>query len=463
MKVNNGLGRVRWLVLALLSAGSFSLSPVVAQSSIIDQLNQAAQQNRQLQQQQKQRIQALNQDLSNLDAATQGQLDQLRKLEAETSRLEQERADLTDQINLLEKQQKETEAKIQSLETELTGLKERLSVMLQSLQREKAGRYLPLLRAQSFTDLAVRARWVSTLGEHQTDLVDRITSTVRSLNEEKFRFQQLVDDLSRTRAERETRIKALKQNQQSVNQTVASLRTQRAGRAVLLRESLVAQDQLRQQLSGIQGRISAEVKRIAEERARRLAELKRQQQLAAQREAARKAEAARIARIKAQQERQRQQQALEAQRRKDQEAQQKAQDAVKELPAVAANLSGPMLFPMRGGRIAEGFGADGNNWQTIEGAGASSQVIASADGRVIESFYYPNLGWIIIIQHSERITSTYINILEPRVSAGQAVNQGQLIGFTGGGALLPNNQLRFQVGVLSAGGDLVYVDPSRYY
>ncbi len=437
------IGRSLWWVVLLVA---FSFQPLAFSQPNLNQLQQQAEQNRRLQQLQQQRIEQLNRDLANLDAATRQQLQELRRLEAEITRLERERADLTRQIDLLEGQKKQAEARIASLQKELLGLRERLSALLQSLHRERAGRYLPLLRAESFTDLSVRGKWVGVLGQRQTDLMDRIKNTVRQLDEERVRLELLVNTLTERRAERQQRIQALAQNRQTVQLTVANLRQQQAGRQVILRETLQAQAQLRAELNQLQSRIAAELRRIAEERRRAEEERRR-----------REAEERRQRELQAQRQRE-----LQAQRQRE-EAARREREAVRELPSVPRELVGALQFPVRGGRIAEAYGFQGNDWQTLQGAEASSTIVAAADGVVIDSLFIANLGYTLTIRHSDQIATQYVNVLEPRVSVGQRVEQGQVIGFTGGGVLIPSNQMWFRVIFIDDNGNFRYVDPSRYY
>ncbi|MFN3392226.1 MAG: murein hydrolase activator EnvC family protein, partial [Meiothermus ruber] len=421
-----------WGLMGLLWV--LALHPWALGQPSLNQLQQQAEQNRRLQQLQQQRIKQLNRDLASLDAATKQQIQELRRLEAEITRLERERAELTRQIELLENQKKQAEARIASLQKELEGLRERLSALLQSLHRERAGRYLPLLRAESFTDLSVRSRWIGVLGQHQTDLMERIKNTVRQLEEERVRLELLVNTLSERRAERQQRIAALAQNRQTVQLTLANLRQQQAGRQIILRETLQAQAQLQAELRLLQGRIAAELRRIAEERRRAEEERRR-----------REAE-------------ERRQRELQAQRQREATARRE-----RKIAEVPRELVGALQFPVRGGRVAEPYGFQGNDWQTLQGDEASSPIVAAADGVVIDSLFIANLGYTLTIRHSDQMATQYVNVLEPRVSVGQRVTQGQVIGFTGGGVLIPSNQMWFRVIVIDSSGNFRYVDPSRYY
>lgn len=427
-------------MLGVLLIASCFLLPAFSQN--LKQLQQDAAENKRLLELQQQRIQQLNRDLANLDAATTQQLKTLRGLEAEIGKLEQEKADLTKQITALGKQKADTEARIATLEKELAGLKGRLAILLQSLHREKAGRYLPLLRAQSFTDLAVRAKWVGVLGKTQTDLMDRINNTVSQLYDQRIRLQLLVEDLDKKVAQREERIKELGQARQTVAVTVTTLRQQTAGRQVLRREALQAQASLQSQLSVLQRQITAEVRRIEEE--------------------------ARKARARAEAERKRRE---EEERRRRAQAQQARtppppptpRETIRELPAVPKELVGELQFPVPQGRVVEDYGSGGNTWQVIQGPSAGSPVRAAASGRVLGTFNTGNTGWTVIIQNSERINTIYTNLQDVRVGELEAITQGQLIGFSGGGALIPTDQIWFSVAVSLEGGGYRYVDPSRYY
>lgn len=417
------------LVLGLLLIG---LPPVLCQN--LRQLQQQLREAERLQGVQQQRIQILNRELAQLDAATQARLFELRSLEGQITRLERERAEMTRQINLLQGQITETEAKIKALETELAGLKQRLAALINTLHREQASRYLPLLRAESFTDLAVRVRWTDALGSRQTDLIDRIQTTVASLQDERTRLTLLVKDLNQKQAEREQRIQALSAQRQALQGVLADLRQQQIGRRVLLRETLLSQQQLRQEFD----RISAAI--VAEQR--RLAEIRRQQE-----EERRRQEAARRQQV---------------QTRAGQNPSASTGPVV-DLSSIPRELVGSLLFPVPSGRIAAAYGQDGNDFQEISGPSAGSPVQAAADGVVIPPILYvANIGYTVTIQHSQNLITLYTNLQSLQVEEGQRVSRGQLLGYTGGGALIAPEQLWFKVGVIN-GGNIRYVDPSAFY
>jgi septal ring factor EnvC (AmiA/AmiB activator) len=419
---NTGIPRSVW--------GLLFLCAVVFASVFSQSLSELERQRQQTLQQQKanqQRIEKLNRELANLDALTAQRLRDLRALEGQIQRLEKERADLGRQIDLLQQQVRETEAEIARNEAQLAELKKRLATLIQSLYREQAGRYLPLLQAQSFTDLSVRAKWVGYLGNQQTSLIQRINFLLEQLDSQKQRLILLVRDLNAKQADRQNKINELSASRSQLQATLAALRQQAEGRKVLLRESLLARNELQNQLNSVVAAITKEQRRLAEERRRREEEARRQRE----REAA---------------ERRRQQLAAQ-QNNSDQEP-----------AAIIPNVVvGALQFPVPGGRIVVPFGLQGT-YQVIQGPGDFSPVVAAASGVVLDQYPVSNTGWWLIIAHGN-VTSFYIGLQSPLVQKGQQVSKGQRIGYTGGAALIPADTLWFAV----ANDDGVQVDPSRYY
>ena len=74
------------------------------------------------------------------------------------------------------------------------------------------------------------------------------------------------------------------------------------------------------------------------------------------------------------------------------------------------------------------------------------------------SLVQANSGYTIMIAHTENIATVYRNMQDPPIEAGQVVRRGQFIGYVGGGAINPANQLQFSV---FANG--VLVDPRPYF
>lgn len=412
-----------WAVLLTL-LGLALAQDAATQARTLRSLEEQAARAKALEEQSQRRIQALNQELARLSARVEGLLREKRRLEAEIARLEAERAALRREIARLQQEARRTEERIAKLERDLQSLRERLQALMKSLHREHAGRYLPLLRAHSFTDLAVRAQWVGYLSRQDAELVRALGSTLRALKEERERLGLLVSDLSsKERGLGETQ-RALEGRRQALEGVLAGLGQEAEGKRALLREAL----QERQRLQGELARLQAQV--LAERQ--RLLALQRQEEERRRQEEARRQAALRPA---------------------------PAQAVVPPPPLPAA--VGRLAFPVPGGRVLVPYGQEGP-FQVIQGPAPGSPVQAAAEGYVAGILYLPNLGHTVMLVHTETLSTVYTNLQEPLVQEGQKVARGQLLGYTGGGLLIRPEELEFRVAV-RVGEATRFVDPAAYY
>jgi len=398
---------------------------VATQEKRVRDLEAEAARAKALEQEAQARIQKLNQALARLSKRVADLLQEKARLEKEIARLEAERAALRQEIARLEEAARETEARIAKLEKDLAALKERLQALMRSLHRERAGRYLPLLRAQSFTDLAVRARWVGYISKQDADLVRQLQATLKALGEERERLKLLLQSLSeKERALAETQRK-LEAERQNLLTTLASLRKEEEGKKALLRDALSERQRLQSALAQLQARVLAE--------RRRLLLLKRQEE-----------------------ERRRQEEA----RRKQTALRPSPAQVVVPPPPLPATV-GRLAFPVPGGRVVVPYGQEGP-FQVIAGPVPGSPVQAAADGYVAGVLYLPNLGYTVMLVHTETLSTVYTNLQEPLVAEGQKVSRGQLLGYTGGGLLIRPEELEFRVAA-RVGEETRFVDPAAYY
>jgi septal ring factor EnvC (AmiA/AmiB activator) len=419
-----------WLLplLALLALAQ----DVATQEKRVKDLEAEAARAKALEQEAQARIQKLNQALARLSKRVADLLQEKARLEKEIARLEAERAALRQEIARLEETVRETEARIAKLEKDLAALKERLQALMQSLHRERAGRYLPLLRAQSFTDLAVRARWVGYISKQDADLVRQLQATLKALGEERERLKLLLQSLSeKERALAETQRK-LEAERQNLLTTLASLRKEEEGKKALLRDALSERQRLQSALAQLQARVLAE--------RQRLLLLKRQEE----------------ERRRQEEERRRQEEA----RRKQTAPRPSPAQVVVPPPPLPATV-GRLAFPVPGGRVVVPYGQEGP-FQVIAGPAPGSPVQAAADGYVAGVLYLPNLGYTVMLVHTETLSTVYTNLQEPLVAEGQKVSRGQLLGYTGGGLLIRPEELEFRVAA-RVGEETRFVDPAAYY
>ena len=69
-----------------------------------------------------------------------------------------------------------------------------------------------------------------------------------------------------------------------------------------------------------------------------------------------------------------------------------------------------------------------------------------------------NSGYTVALQHADRLVSAYTNLQIPVVQRGDRVEQGQILGYLGGG-IIAADILQLRIG-RSEGFDLVYRDPA---
>ncbi len=386
--------------------------PVVNAQTSIEELNQAIKQAEQLRQQRLAAAREAEARIKQLGAEVQRKLRELNAIGRDITRLENEKRELSKSIDGLEKQVDATEKEIAQLEDRLGRLKTRMTRLVEKLYRERAGRYLPLLRAETFTDLLMRAGWVQYLGASDVKLVETLTALVRELQTARERLLRLVEELTRKKSAREERIAALEKKKAQYQRVLAELKKKKASEEVRVVELNKAAEELERQMQDLATKLEAEKKRLEEERRRREAEAR----------------------------------------------------AAGRMPVfdVPRELIGRLLFPVPGGRIVSPFGADNNTWQVITAGQDYAPVRAAAAGQVYAAAYYANYGWTVIILHSDNLLTRYVNLQEPLVRTGDIVEQGQIIGYLGGSAMIPPNEMWFSV-LLSKGKRLVSVDPSQYY
>ncbi|MGC8967758.1 MAG: murein hydrolase activator EnvC family protein [Thermus sp.] len=411
------LGLWLCLLLSFLAWGQDAAS----QEKRVRALEAEAARARALDQKAQEQIQRLNRELSRLSQRVQNLLLEKARLEEEIRRLEGERQALRREIAQLKETVRETEARIAKLEGNLAALKERLKALMRSLYRERSSRYLPLLRAQSFTDLAVRARWVGYISRQDTELVRLFQATLKALKEERERLALLLQDLTAKEAALAENQRKLESQRQGLEATLKNLRQEEEGKKALLRDALTERQRLQRALAELQAKVLEERRKLL---ALKEAERRRQE---------------------------------EARRRQQAQGQPTVVVPPPPLPATVGRLA----FPVPGGRVLVPYGQEGP-FQVLQGPSPGSPVQAAAEGYVAGILYLPNLGYTVMLAHTETLSTVYTNLQEPLVQEGERVRQGQVLGYTGGGLLIPPDELEFRVAV-RVGEETRFVDPSAYY
>ena len=129
----------------------------------------------------------------------------------------------------------------------------------------------------------------------------------------------------------------------------------------------------------------------------------------------------------------------------------------------------PNIWPIQGGigHISMYFGQNENpfssgQWYLHSGIDISTfrqgdPIVATADGKVIATAYDPSLGNSITIQHSHGFLTRYAHLRSFRVSKGQQVSQGQVIGLLGNTGKSTGPHLHYEVHLGTS-----LIDPLRF-
>ena len=128
----------------------------------------------------------------------------------------------------------------------------------------------------------------------------------------------------------------------------------------------------------------------------------------------------------------------------------------------------PSIWPVKGGlgHISMYFGQNINPFSGLyyihKGIDISTfrsgdPIVATANGQVVTVEYLPDFGNYVIIRHKHGYYTRYAHMLSSRVSLGQAVQQGDVIGYIGNTGLSTGPHLHYEVHV---GSDVV--DPYKY-
>ena len=104
-----------------------------------------------------------------------------------------------------------------------------------------------------------------------------------------------------------------------------------------------------------------------------------------------------------------------------------------------------------------GIGSTNHKGVDIGGVGYTTQVLASKAGTVIVSQYSNSYGNYVVVSHGSGNTTLYAHMSSRSVSAGQYVQQGQVLGITGSTGNSTGAHLHFEI---TEGG--VRVNPLNY-
>lgn len=388
-----------------------------------------------------QRYQQLLQDrgneLKNIESAlgaTAASLQQrLRERDAVSAQLadkRQERQQLVGQIAQLGLERAATEERITDLEASMGQLQLRVQDLLVSLYKQRGRRTAAgLTDSGSFHDLRVRNHYLGLLSQQDADVIRQIDGTLTSLDNEKQRLAQQLAQLEQAEADLVQAEAELQASAQRLAQVIAELDATQAGQMIQQQALLEEQTRIERSIGNVNVQLEQEIARLREEERK-----------------------ARQAAAQYAQDRDRQ---LELQRQADQ-----ARARADALSAPLAPTESGFVRPFEPANLISRFGEGNNSYLGIRAPAANSAVRAVQSGRVAAITYLgANLGYMLALQHDAGLMTIYVNLRQPLVEQLDAVQQGEVIGYLGGGTLTRNDVLQFYAQRSGAAGN-AFIDPA---
>jgi murein DD-endopeptidase MepM/ murein hydrolase activator NlpD len=377
--------------------------------------------------QREQEIASIETELGEIGAELDAQIAERDRVSNDLAALREEQVTLTDGIAVLEVQLAETQGKLEELQVQVADLKARVQELLVGVYKQRSGRYARVLtQADSLHDLQVKNYYLSLLSDQDVDLVTQLSVTATELITTQETQNQQLNDLQEEKTALEANQVALEIKQDDLETIVANLNATREGQLATKKDLLESQASLEASISDLQSQRQAEIARLEEE-----ARLKREA-------------AARAA----------------SQIEKD-----SLNDEADDAEQKAANLSGPppameadYAMPVAYAQVYAAFGELGS-CLALRANTAGAAVLAAQPGVVLNSsFLSANDGYLVYIEHADGTITAYSNLQsKQRVQAGDQVAQGDVLGYLGGGGIVPADVLKFYV--RTANGS--YVDPAK--
>lgn len=453
-----------WLLVALLMTAAAQTT-----SERLQQLQRDLQEQKQLSTQQAQQLTRLRQNIQNLSAQQKQTLARLETLAAGVGQLEQELEALTTRVALAERVLADTTSRLTVTQTRVDRLRGDVREILNTQYRDRSGRYLQLLsQSRSLSDLLIRVKYANLAGQYNVQVIEALRLELQNLASQQALQASQAKSLRESRAQRAAALARLRERRQQQATLLAQLRRSEQGQRTLAAQQQAERVLTVRTIDQLVGQVVAERARLEAERQRRLAEERRRREEEQRRirEAQERArlEALRLARLRAEQERQRVAAAQIAAQREREAQVQRERDALRarqqqvQAEQVQADiqlaplppLSGPLGFPLPGGRVSAPYGTNGAPWVILQGD-ESSRAVAALPGNVWTVSLYASLGYVVLVDHGSSVTA-YMGLRDPLVSVGDRVERGTPLGSVGGSQIFGPQNMAFQ---LRRGTDIV--------
>ncbi|WP_176763770.1 murein hydrolase activator EnvC family protein [Shouchella lonarensis] len=399
---------------SLISSG---VQPAVANSGVNAQISDL----KGKQQEVETKVSEKQSEITKLDGELkeiQGKIDSIRSKEAET---EKKLAEAEEQLKKLEDEILELQEEIKILEERIEERKALIEQRaVESYQSGGDASYLEvLLGSQNFGDFVSKATTMTTIAEHDRDMLDEHIADEQKLQEMKAAVE-----------EKKAAVEAQKQELEALKQELVSKREEMDK----LRGDL---DQKKQQLENELGEIISEEEILKNQEAALQAELNKQEEAASNGGSGQSSANRSNGKSKS------------SSNAVSSSSSSSSGGNSGGSSAPAASSAG-FIHPAPGVGVYSGFGM--RNGRPHNGVDFSSRghipIIASQSGTVSNSGYRHDYGNWITITHNvngKQMTTLYAHLKERYVAAGESVSQGQTIGLMGSTGDSTGQHLHFEI------------------
>ena len=332
------------------------------------------------------------------------------------------------QAQRLQAQQQASGARIARLSAQADSLKGQLRDLLTNLHKRRSGRYVgALVQTESLFKLRVRNYYLGRLTNQDVALLETFNTTTEALRQARARRTQQVQALTQRSRELTANAQALETAQANLESVITELSRSRAGQLAQRETLLQEQNRIEDRLTGARGSLAAELERLREEAARQAALAEAEPERPADDTFA--AEADRL------------------------------EDLISRLDAPAPGAEQGYAMPFPDAVVVRPYAQDGATDVWLRAREPGTAVRAVRSGVVYRaSRITANSGYTVAVRHADRLVSAYTNLQVPVVQIGDQVEQGQILGYLGGG-IIAADILQLRIG-RSEGFDLVYRDPA---
>jgi len=354
------------------------------------------------------------------------------RIGAQLVNLRRDQQALEAELTALESQVAANEMRISELEGQLAVLETRLESLLVALHKQRSNRYAQALAdADNFFELRVRNHYLAELANQDVSILEDIRSTVRQLADAQSQLAEQVNARSATLSELQATERRLAASQGQLEQVIGDLEASQAGQLALRQDIIEQQNSLETTITSARRALASERERLARE-------------AAAARRRAREAAAAE----------------REAEQRELLDEAEQTEAAAAALAVPTRPLEDGYVLPFPNPQLSKRYGEEGPYvFLRAEQDYTAVRAVKSGVVQIVQPVQ-ANTGYLVVIAHDSELLSAYQNLQAPQLEIGDWVNQGDIVGYLGGGTLIPADTLKFFVGLSQEGGGAAWVDPA---